>query len=170
MFSISRLASCVLYSIDNSIDNAILLIIADILHLTIISCILVPSSGAFEVWSPKTRRQYWQKFFIMLSGFWPFKGSKGLSESLEKIFFSDSVEWRSKNLWKMISADLKANKTTRNKRSGDCILQIILGVYFSFWFWLVFLSPYTGYFLHQWPLLGAAKSAHKRLKSNLFPT
>ena len=35
------------------------------------------------------------------------------------IFFTDTVEWSSKNLWKMISADVKANK------NGN-------------WFWLVF--------------------------------
>ena len=48
----------------------------------------------------------------------------GLSESIKKekfkmkIFFSDNVEWSSKNLKKM-SANVKANiaKTTRNKRS-----------------------------------------------------
>ena len=27
-----------------------------------------------------------------------------------KTFLSDNVEWSSKNLWKMISADVKANK------------------------------------------------------------
>ena len=30
-------------------------------------------------------------------------------ESMTKIFFSDNVEWSSKNLWKMMSADVKAN-------------------------------------------------------------
>ena len=43
----------------------------------------------------------------------------GLSEFVEKgkfvtkIFFSDNVEWSSKNLWKMISADVKANKNNK---------------------------------------------------------
>ena len=43
----------------------------------------------------------------------------GLSEPVEKgklvpkIFFSDNVEWSSKNLWKMISADVKANKNNK---------------------------------------------------------
>ena len=44
-------------------------------------------------------------------------GGGRLSESVEKgkllmtkIFFSDNVEWSSKNLSKMISADVKANK------------------------------------------------------------
>ena len=34
-------------------------------------------------------------------------------ENLTKIFFSDNVEWSSKNLWKMISADVKANKNNK---------------------------------------------------------
>ena len=39
----------------------------------------------------------------------------GLSESVKKEkfatknLFSDNIEWSSKNLWKMISADVKAN-------------------------------------------------------------
>ena len=43
----------------------------------------------------------------------------GLSESIKKeklmtkIFFSDNVKWSSKNLWKMISADIKANKANK---------------------------------------------------------
>ena len=47
-------------------------------------------------------------------------GGGGLSEAVKKgkfvmkIFFSDNVEWSSKNLWKMISADVKANKTNKN--------------------------------------------------------
>ena len=49
-----------------------------------------------------------------------------LSESVKngkfvtKIFFSDNVEWSSKNMLK-ISADVKANKKTRNKRSSDTV-------------------------------------------------
>ena len=46
-----------------------------------------------------------------------FKGvGRGVSESVKKgkfvmkIFFSDNAEWSFKNLWKMISADVKANK------------------------------------------------------------
>ena len=35
------------------------------------------------------------------------------------------IEWSSKTLWKMISADVK-RKTTRNKRSGGSILQIFI--------------------------------------------
>ena len=43
----------------------------------------------------------------------------------------------------MISADTKANKTTSNKRSNDCILQIFVRTTFTTWkrckrFWLVF--------------------------------
>ena len=51
----------------------------------------------------------------------------GLSESIKKgkivtkSFFSDNVEWGSKNLGKMIYADVKVNK-----RSGGCILQIFI--------------------------------------------
>ena len=44
----------------------------------------------------------------------------------KNFFISDKVEWTSKNLWKMWSADVKAEKTTRNKRSGGCILQIFI--------------------------------------------
>ena len=39
-----------------------------------------------------------------------------------KSFFSDNLKWSSKNLGKMISADVKANKN--NNKSGDSILQI----------------------------------------------
>ena len=43
-----------------------------------------------------------------------------------EIFSSDNVEWSSKNLRKMISADVKANKKKkRNKGAGDCILLLI---------------------------------------------
>ena len=46
-------------------------------------------------------------------------GGGGLSESVKKgkfvkkIFLSVNVEWRSKILWKMISADVKANKNIK---------------------------------------------------------
>ena len=42
-----------------------------------------------------------------------------LSESVKKgkfvkkIFLSDNAEWSSKNLWKMISADVKTNKSNK---------------------------------------------------------
>ena len=39
-------------------------------------------------------------------------------------FFSDNVEQSSKNVWKMISADVNANNNTK-KRSGSCILPTI---------------------------------------------
>ena len=67
-----------------------------------------------------------------------------------KIFLTDNTEWSSKNLWKMISADVKAKKTIRNKRSGGSVLQIFIrrnfetwntihkGHLFFIWFWLVF--------------------------------
>ena len=29
---------------------------------------------------------------------------------MTEVFFSDNVEWSSKNLWKMIPVDVKANK------------------------------------------------------------
>ena len=32
---------------------------------------------------------------------------------MKKIFFSDNVEWSSKNFWKMISANVKANKSNK---------------------------------------------------------
>ena len=44
---------------------------------------------------------------------------------MAKIFFTDNIEWSSKNLWKMKSADVKANK---NKKSGGSILQIFKDV------------------------------------------
>ena len=43
----------------------------------------------------------------------------GLSGSIEKgkfatkIFISDNIEWSSKNLWKMMSTDVKANKNKK---------------------------------------------------------
>ena len=43
----------------------------------------------------------------------------GLSESVKKWkfetknIFSDNVEWRSENLWRMIPADVKANKNNK---------------------------------------------------------
>ena len=36
----------------------------------------------------------------------------GKGKLVPKIFFSDNVEWSSKNLWK-ISADVKANKNNK---------------------------------------------------------
>ena len=56
----------------------------------------------------------WQITFATLADF-GCKVGGGLSESIkkknlwQKPFFSDNVEWSSKILWKMISADVKAN-------------------------------------------------------------
>ena len=67
-------------------------------------------------------RENRQKTFVTLSGFWPsVKGGRGggLSESVKKgkfmtkIFFSNNAEWSFKNLWKMISADIKANENNK---------------------------------------------------------
>ena len=47
------------------------------------------------------------------------KGVGGLSGSIEKgkfatkIFYPDNIEWSSKNLWKMMSTDVKANKNNK---------------------------------------------------------
>ena len=46
--------------------------------------------------------------------FWPLLGWGGLSESVKKeIFFTDNIEWSSKNLWNMISDDVKANENNK---------------------------------------------------------
>ena len=70
---------------------------------------------------------HWQKHFVTLIGFCLLRGCEGgwvnqlKTENLSrKSFFSDNVEWSSKNMWK-ISADVKANKKTRNKRSSDTV-------------------------------------------------
>ena len=83
------------------------------------------------------------KKIIMFSRFFPLNGWRSLSEAVEKHFFQIMLnEWSSKNLWKMISAACKNQyKTTRNKKSGGCILHIFLDAYFLFWFWLVFPNP-----------------------------
>ena len=62
-------------------------------------------------------REHQQKTFVRLSGFWQLRsgGGEGKVNLLKKgkfvtkIFFSYNVEWSSKNLWKMMSADVKAN-------------------------------------------------------------
>ena len=60
-------------------------------------------------------REHRQKIFVRLSGFWPLRGCDCLSEFVKKgkfetkIFFSDNDEWSSNNLWKIMSADVKAN-------------------------------------------------------------
>ena len=46
---------------------------------------------------------------------------------MKKIFFTDDIEWSSKNVWKMIYLlNVKLIKTTRNKRSGGSILHIFI--------------------------------------------
>ena len=61
-------------------------------------------------------REHQQKTFVTLSGFWPLSCWEILvnllkkENSWRKSFFQINVEWSSKNLWKMISADVKANK------------------------------------------------------------
>ena len=52
---------------------------------------------------------------------------------MTKIFLTDNTEWSSENLWKMISADEKLIKTTRDKRSGGSILQIFIRRTFKTW-------------------------------------
>ena len=91
-----------------------------------------------------------QKIFWLLREWW-FEGG-GLSESgkketfVMKIFFSDNVEWSSENLWKMISADVKANKNNKKwnpvwkvSKYGD-----ISGSYFISGQYLSVFSPNTG--------------------------
>ena len=70
-------------------------------------------------------REHQQKTFNTLSRFW-LGGGEGLSESFkkenlrQKSFFT---ECSSRDLWKMISADVKLIKTTKNKRVGGSIRQ-----------------------------------------------
>ena len=58
--------------------------------------------------------EHWQKTFVMLSKFWPLREWGDLGESVKKgkfmtkIFFQiGNVNWSSKELSKMISADVK---------------------------------------------------------------
>ena len=104
-----------------------------------------------------------------------------LSESVRKgklvtkIFFSDNVEWSSKNLWKMMSAGVKCN----TKQIKDLVavsykffLRSTLKsweiqckkVVFFIWFWLVFhpswywtLRAGDGGLLHRQNLLSVTK-------------
>ena len=78
---------------------------------------------AFFVFVWKSRfwlRKHRQKPFVTHSGFWPLWGWGGggwvnqlKKENFWQIFFSVNVEWSSKKLWKMISADVKANKNNK---------------------------------------------------------
>ena len=101
----------------------------------ILSWILVPS-GASEVWSPKKIREHWQKTFIMLSEFLPLK--RWVEWIRWKILFSDNVEWSSKNLWKMISADVKAN--IKQQEIND-----LVAVSYNF-FWVCIFYFYFGWY------------------------
>ena len=83
-------------------------------------------------------REHWQKTFVTLSGFCPSTGWGVWVNPLKKKIryenlFRDNTEWISKNLRKMISADVKANKRTRNKRSGGSILQMFIRRTFRTW-------------------------------------
>ena len=118
--------------------------------------------NAIRGWGSINKKLWWW--------FWSLKGRVSLmSESVKKskfateIFFSDNIEWSSKNLWKIISADVKANK---NKRkwiicSGGCryltnfckkyissklVIQCTKGMYFSFDFgwYSIHLDVYWG--------------------------
>ena len=65
-------------------------------------------------------REHQQKTFVMLSRFWPLQEWRGWGwvnllkmENLWQFFFSDNAEWNTKYFWKMISADVKANKNKK---------------------------------------------------------
>ena len=58
-----------------------------------------------KITTKATLKEHEQKNLATLSGFWLLRG-----KLCDKNFFSDNVEWGSKNLWKIISADAKANK------------------------------------------------------------
>ena len=52
---------------------------------------------------------------------------------MAKIFFLDNVEWNSKKLWEMISADTKANKN--KKVSIRVSIHIDIVCYEHAWWW-----------------------------------
>ena len=59
-------------------------------------------------------REHQQKTFVTHTGFWPLMGLGGRGvwvNSLKK--FTNNTAWSSKNLWKMISTDVKANKNNK---------------------------------------------------------
>ena len=81
-----------------------------------------------------------------------------------KNHFSSKVEWNSKNLWKIISAECKNQyNSTRIKRTGGCILYIFRRSTFKAWntlekghvffiyIWLVFHPAW------YWPLGGGGR-------------
>ena len=60
-----------------------------------------------------------------------------LSESIKKrkirdknFFFSDNIEWGSRNMWKMMSADVKANVKQYNKQ----IIEVVSVSYIFYFF------------------------------------
>ena len=60
-----------------------------------------------------------------------------LSESIKKrkirdknIFFSDNIDWGSRNMWKMMSADVKANVKQYNKQ----IIEVVSVSYIFYFF------------------------------------
>ena len=60
-----------------------------------------------------------KKLLSCLANFGSLRGWGGLSDSVKKgtfvsrIFLSDNAEWSFKNLWKMISVNVKANKNNK---------------------------------------------------------
>ena len=64
-------------------------------------------------------REHQQKTHVTLRRFWSFKAVEGLSDSVKKwkfvtkVFLSDNAKWSFKNLWKMISVNVKANKNNK---------------------------------------------------------
>ena len=76
---------------------------------------LVGTTVEALVLEKNTIRENRQKTFVTLSGFWPFRGCGGLSESAKKekfvtkIFLSDNDKWSSNNLWKIMPDDVKVN-------------------------------------------------------------
>ena len=96
------------------------------------------ANGPF--WSQKWPiliKEHRQKTLVTPSRFWPLRGWRvwewGGSERIRANILwgtvwanilSDIFERSSKNLWKMIPADVKANKPKRNKRSGGCNLKM----------------------------------------------
>ena len=85
-------------------------------------------------------RKHRQKKIVMLSGFWPLRGWGGLRETVKKgkfvtkTFSADNFEWSSNNLWKMMSANAKANaKQQEVKDLVVYILQMFIRGTFKTW-------------------------------------
>ena len=64
-------------------------------------------------------REHWQNILVTICGFCLFKAVEGLSDFVRKekfvtkIFLSDIAEWSLKNLWKIISVNVKVNKNNK---------------------------------------------------------